>query len=258
MLYQRKLLASLIIGGSLGLNAASASAVTSTFVFSNPTVSGGTGSLDVASYLGSAANFTSGTLDFSFTGTAGNPAYVSNNTTSFTFDGTSAGGGYSYCCGWSTCYSSYTNYNFSNSSTDYYSTPAESATVTVGASSASGVAPSNTTNVYNGTTSWSSWYGNGWDSYTTYHYSNTTTIGGNFNAFLGLDSGALSVLNNTGLLGFNLWTQGNVTLNQVAFNATYDLTPVASPVPEPETYAMLLAGLGLLGFTARRRKNNVY
>jgi hypothetical protein len=28
-----------------------------------------------------------------------------------------------------------------------------------------------------------------------------------------------------------------------------------SPVPEPETYAMLLVGLGLLGFTARRRKD---
>jgi hypothetical protein len=25
-------------------------------------------------------------------------------------------------------------------------------------------------------------------------------------------------------------------------------------VPEPETYAMLLAGLGLMGFVARRRK----
>ena len=28
----------------------------------------------------------------------------------------------------------------------------------------------------------------------------------------------------------------------------------AAPIPEPETYAMLLAGLGLLGFAARRRK----
>jgi len=28
---------------------------------------------------------------------------------------------------------------------------------------------------------------------------------------------------------------------------------MAAPVPEPETYAMLLAGLGLLGFSARRR-----
>lgn len=29
-----------------------------------------------------------------------------------------------------------------------------------------------------------------------------------------------------------------------------------TPVPEPEIYAMLLAGLGLVGFTARRRKNS--
>lgn len=32
------------------------------------------------------------------------------------------------------------------------------------------------------------------------------------------------------------------------------LDAVVSTVPEPETYAMLLAGLGLLGFMARRRK----
>lgn len=35
----------------------------------------------------------------------------------------------------------------------------------------------------------------------------------------------------------------------------WTLTP-AAPVPEPETYVMLLAGLGLLRFTARRRKQS--
>lgn len=33
-------------------------------------------------------------------------------------------------------------------------------------------------------------------------------------------------------------------------------TTVTSPVPEPETYAMILAGIALIGFTARRRKQD--
>lgn len=33
------------------------------------------------------------------------------------------------------------------------------------------------------------------------------------------------------------------------------LTSNVSPVPEPETYGMMLMGLGLMGFVARRRKN---
>jgi hypothetical protein len=33
------------------------------------------------------------------------------------------------------------------------------------------------------------------------------------------------------------------------------LTLITTPVPEPETYAMFLAGLGLMGAIARRRKN---
>lgn len=34
-------------------------------------------------------------------------------------------------------------------------------------------------------------------------------------------------------------------------------TAITTPVPEPETYAMLLAGLGLMGAISRRRKNRV-
>jgi hypothetical protein len=40
--------------------------------------------------------------------------------------------------------------------------------------------------------------------------------------------------------------------NSYTFSLTQ--TPVAAVVPEPETYAMFLAGLGLMGFMARRRQ----
>ncbi|MEQ1592634.1 MAG: SdiA-regulated domain-containing protein [Thiobacillaceae bacterium] len=39
--------------------------------------------------------------------------------------------------------------------------------------------------------------------------------------------------------------------------AKSQLIVLSAPVPEPETYAMLLAGLGLVGFTVRRRKQFV-
>lgn len=44
----------------------------------------------------------------------------------------------------------------------------------------------------------------------------------------------------------------NFTRQQVVDNIKLEFTP-AAPVPEPETYAMLLAGLGLLGYTQRRK-----
>jgi hypothetical protein len=39
-----------------------------------------------------------------------------------------------------------------------------------------------------------------------------------------------------------------------SYNATLSFYAEVTPVPEPETYAMMLAGLGLLGVMARRRK----
>lgn len=59
----------------------------------------------------------------------------------------------------------------------------------------------------------------------------------------------LTNLNNgvyTDSMTLNIWKDVN--------NNTQDLA-VFAPVPEPETYAMMLAGLGLMGFVARRRKS---
>jgi hypothetical protein len=78
---------------------------------------------------------------------------------------------------------------------------------------------------------------------------------GNFTVWgdgLGADALAQTWLNNLGnatpTLELYIWQQNTA-------NSTQDLAVFApSPVPEPETYAMLLAGLGLLGFMAKRRK----
>ncbi|MFZ2160782.1 MAG: PEP-CTERM sorting domain-containing protein [Sideroxyarcus sp.] len=40
---------------------------------------------------------------------------------------------------------------------------------------------------------------------------------------------------------------GNIAANAI--------TPLVTPVPEPQTYAMLLAGLAFIGFSARRKKD---
>lgn len=50
----------------------------------------------------------------------------------------------------------------------------------------------------------------------------------------------------------NVWY--NPEYNNASLMVVADLSSVATPVPEPETYAMLLAGLGFLGFATRRRR----
>ena len=55
-------------------------------------------------------------------------------------------------------------------------------------------------------------------------------------------------------LDFQVANQGGPTGLRVEFTAS-DATQSVAAVPEPETYAMLLGGLGALGFVARRRKS---
>lgn len=56
------------------------------------------------------------------------------------------------------------------------------------------------------------------------------------------------------LLGFNDSYTGDADYDDFVVGVNF----VTAPVPEPETYAMLLAGLGLIGFSARRRKNDAF
>jgi hypothetical protein len=60
-------------------------------------------------------------------------------------------------------------------------------------------------------------------------------------------------LNNNGPM-FSLARVGTLSLTANEPPGVFIASGVFAPVPEPETYAMLLAGLGLLGFFARRQK----
>jgi hypothetical protein len=81
---------------------------------------------------------------------------------------------------------------------------------------------------------------------------------------LGLGSGAFQATsgNTTARSTADSWLQnlgaggsGGYTLTALVGPNNQDQM-MATPVPEPETYMMLLAGLGLMGFVANRRRRN--
>ena len=105
-------------------------------------------------------------------------------------------------------------------------------------------------------------------------YGNVTNPGDYFHYFQGLLHGTLDSSNTItrGLMEANL-DSGQPSSWAYANWATFGLDSthwsvgsmlirvddpvVANPVPEPESYALLLAGLGFLGFMVRRRKQQL-
>jgi hypothetical protein len=56
----------------------------------------------------------------------------------------------------------------------------------------------------------------------------------------------------TNTYGVNIWSVNGAS----SFGSGSQDVAVFAPIPEPETYGMLLAGLGLMGFVARRRRQD--
>jgi hypothetical protein len=59
----------------------------------------------------------------------------------------------------------------------------------------------------------------------------------------------------TSIFALNQFQNVGSSLGALTFNSSSNVTFTAA-VPEPETYAMMMAGLGMLGFIARRRKQS--
>lgn len=89
----------------------------------------------------------------------------------------------------------------------------------------------------------------GWNS--TAHASPYRNISGSYLSSIGGYSVTLSRLGFQGIgHAANLWTE-NAKIGTIGLNYSLGITPA---VPEPETYAMLLAGLGLMAGVARRKQ----
>ncbi len=67
--------------------------------------------------------------------------------------------------------------------------------------------------------------------------------------------GVSSVLFDVPLVGGNAYWYMVTGTATGSLGGAYSFITSAAPVPEPETYAMMLAGLGVVGFLALRRRN---
>lgn len=69
--------------------------------------------------------------------------------------------------------------------------------------------------------------------------------------------GEFSQLDNVAVTAGNAYSYRVTGTVVGAPSGAYTFTAVAAPIPEPETYALMLAGLGIVGFVAARRRSPV-
>lgn len=93
-----------------------------------------------------------------------------------------------------------------------------------------------------------------------------TIVGGAYSLY---STGGDGLIGGGDDVGIGAWTFGGtntVSLNAGSYyysvlggapgSASYAIASATTPVPEPETYAMLAAGLGIIGFVASRRRRD--
>jgi hypothetical protein len=90
-----------------------------------------------------------------------------------------------------------------------------------------------------------------------YYYTGPTNIAGGINNGNGWGDWTLGTVSFAGLASDTLIQFHAVWTGATDGAESFFLVPNTPAIPEPETYAMMLAGLSLLGFVARRRKQSL-
>lgn len=82
------------------------------------------------------------------------------------------------------------------------------------------------------------------------NFAATTTSWQTRNLSLGTLAAGMHTLKLSGMASFAQYGDTTAFIDAVQLSAS----PIAAPVPEPEAYALMLAGLGLVGWAAHRRR----
>ncbi len=99
-----------------------------------------------------------------------------------------------------------------------------------------------------------------WGSPDDYNFLDIVTNDGSGMTFGGADLGVLSNPdfmangNNANTRLFTIGTNDGTLINSITFRSDGVAFEVAAAIPEPSTYALMIAGLAAVGFVARRRR----